>query len=76
MLWNLFKFKGSPNRLRVPQYQSAMKMNAWENIVIEPRTILEEQYVDKVKHTLSKRFREYDISEMRVLSFILMAKKK
>lgn len=76
VVWELFKFKGSPNRLRVPQYQSALERNDWENIVIEPRTVLEEQYVEKVRYTLSKRFRKYDISEMKVLSFILMATKK
>ena len=43
-----------------------------ETIVIEPRTILKEQYVDKVIHTLNKRFREYGASEMSLLSFILL----
>lgn len=76
LFWKLFKFKGSPNRLRIPQYKSVMEMNAWENIVIEPRTILKGQYADKIIHTLNKRFREYGTSEMRVLSFILLATKE
>jgi len=50
-------------------------MNKWSDIVIEPRTILEKEYVEKVVDTLSKRFRDYDISEMFILSFALMARK-
>ncbi|MBI4681594.1 MAG: methyltransferase domain-containing protein [Nitrospirae bacterium] len=75
LFWNMFKFKGSPNRVRIPQYVNYLEGNNWSNIVIEPRTVLEEEYVEKVLPTLSKKFRDLNVSEMKKLSFILMSKK-
>lgn len=73
--WDMFKFRGSPNRIRIPEYNKSLQVDKWSDIVIEPRTILEKEYVEKIIHTLSKRFCNYDISEMHILSFIMMARK-
>ena len=74
--WEMFKFNGSPNRVRMPQYKKYLKMNNWSDIVMEPRTVLEKGYVNKIINTLSKKFRDFDVDEMYILSFILMARKK
>lgn len=75
VFWNIFKFKGSPNRVRMPQYKKYLEMNNWSDTVMEPRTVLEKEYVNKVINTLSKKFRDFDVPEMYILSFILMARK-
>ena len=75
VFWEMFKFKGSPNRVRMPQYKEYLEMNNWSDTVMEPRTVLEKEYVNKVINTLSKRFRDFDVPEMYILSFILMARK-
>ena len=76
VFWKIFKFKGSPNRVRMPQYKKYLEMNNWSDTVMEPRTVLEKEYANKVINTLSKRFRDFDVPEMYILSFILMARKK
>ena len=75
LFWNIFKFRGSLNRVRIPRYKELLEKNNWTNIVIEPRTVLEEQYVKEVIPTLDRRFADLNIEEMRILSFILMARK-
>ncbi len=70
--WDMFKFRGSPNRIRIPQYLKALEENNWSNIIIEPRTILDEEYINKVLPSLNKTFRDLNASEMRILSFILL----
>ncbi len=74
-LWNLLKFKGSPNRARTFEYKKLLEKNGWFDIQIVPQNVLEDEYVGKVKPTLYKRFRNMNSSEMRILSFMLIAKK-
>lgn len=73
--WNLFKFDGIPNRIRAFEYKEILEENGCIGIEIEPLTILEKEYVEKIKLSLNKKFRELDFSEMRMLSVMLMAEK-
>ena len=75
LFWNMFKFRGSPNRVRIPQYKKFLEENNWTNILIEPRTILEKEYVEKVIPTLNKKFCDLSAQEMRILSFMLISRK-
>lgn len=74
--WNLFKFKGSPNRIRAFEYKNMLEKNEWLDIKIEPLTILEEGYLKKVKLSLNTKFRNMDSSEMKMLTIMLMARKR
>ena len=73
--WELFNFKGSPNRVRTFKYKELLEKNGWVDIEIAPLTILEEKYLEKIMPSLSKNFKEMPSSEMKMLSIILMAKK-
>jgi len=75
LFWEAFKFRGSPNRVRIPQYKKYLELNNWTETVVEPRTVLEKEYVNRVIHSLNKRFSVFDVSEMQILSFILMSRK-
>lgn len=75
LFWNTFRFRGSPNRERIPKYRELFEKNNWTKIIIEPRTILDEKYMVRVIPTLDKKYRDLDIQEMRILSFILIARK-
>jgi hypothetical protein len=74
--WRLFRFSGSPNRVRSEQYRKSLENNEWKNIAFEPRTIMEKEYVKKVINSLDKNYRKMGISEMHILSFVVMATKK
>ncbi|NUO09654.1 MAG: methyltransferase domain-containing protein [Candidatus Brocadia sp.] len=75
-LWNLFKFKGSPNRIRPFEYKNILENNGWTSIKIAPFAILEEEYFKNVLHSLNHKFRHMDPQEMRLRAIMLMAKKK
>lgn len=75
LFWNIFKFRGAPNRERIPTYKKLFEKNNWIHIMIEPRAILEEEYVAKVLPTLDRKFCDLDTQEMRILSFMLIARK-
>ena len=76
LFWNMFKFKGSPNRVRISEYKEQLEKNKWLDITIEARTILDDDYVAKVIQTLDKRFRGLGLDEMKILSFVVMSSKQ
>ena len=73
--YNMFKFKGSPNRIRIFEYSELLAKNGFSNVQIDPLSVLEDEYLDKVKQSLNKKFSELDNSEIKVLGIMLMAKK-
>jgi len=75
LFWNLFRFKGSLNRTRAFEYKGLLEKNNWVDIKIEPLTILDDKYLEKVRPTLNKKFRQMDFSEIKMLSIMLMATK-
>lgn len=76
LFWNAFKFKGSHNRIRTTQYKPLLEANNWFDIEIKPVRVLEKEYVEKVKPSLNKKYKDFDDSEMQILGFALMDKKK
>jgi SAM-dependent methyltransferase len=76
LFWNLFTFKDSPNRIRAFEYKELLEKNGWFNIEIVPLTVLDNEYMEKVKPSLNKYFRKMDSSEMKMLNIMLMATKK
>ena len=73
--YNMFKFKGSTNRIRIFEYSELLAKNGFSNVQIDPLSVLEDEYLDKVKQSLNKKFSELDNSEIKVLGIMLMAKK-
>ncbi len=74
--YNLFKVKHTPNRLRTFEYKKLLERNGWFNIKVEPLTALENKYSEKVRPSLSSKFRTLDSSEMDLLTVMLMATRK
>lgn len=73
--WNIFRFKGSPNRLRSFDYIELIRNNLWSDVKIEPKRTLDARYVDKVKPSLSRKFRNLETRELSFLSVMLLAKR-
>lgn len=75
-IYNLSRFSGSPNRLRPADYEDILRENGWINIKILPLTILEKEYLTKVRPTLNSRFRVKEkINQMDYLSMVIGAEK-
>ncbi|MFH1563365.1 MAG: hypothetical protein ABIF11_08130 [Nitrospirota bacterium] len=72
-IYNLFKFSGSPNRVRPFEYKEIFEKCGWTNIKIMPLTKLEEGYL-QVNKSLNKRFQD-KINQMDFLSIMICATK-
>lgn len=73
--YNIFKFKGSPNRLRSFEYVELIRKNGWSYVIIEPMKTMEESKVKIIKPYLNKRFRNLETNELSFLSVMLLAKR-
>lgn len=74
--YNLFKFSGSPNRVRPFEYEEILEKHGWTNITIKPLTILEKNYLNrKMIVSLNRRFSD-PINNMDYLSIMIHAIKK
>lgn len=74
LIYQPLRFKGSPNRIRPYEYENALKSHGWTDIKIFPRILLTKDYLKKVNHTLSKKFRN-DINQMQNLTVVICATK-
>lgn len=66
--YNLFKFRGSPNRMRPETYRALLKANGWGDIEISPNVRLNETYLEKIRPSLAGQFRK----ESETLGFLDM----
>lgn len=73
-LYNLFRFRGSPNRLRPREYQEILKKNGWDKIAIYPTLRLDTEYLSEVSNSLYKKFCDPS-QQMDYLSIIVCATK-
>ncbi|MFA5362931.1 MAG: hypothetical protein WC335_06805 [Candidatus Omnitrophota bacterium] len=73
--WRWFKFSGAPNRMRVFEYTGILEKNGWQNLIVEPLCVLEDNYLEQVKPALSKRFRELGKEELKLLHVRLTGQK-
>jgi SAM-dependent methyltransferase len=74
LTYNLFRFAGSPNRLRPGDYAQALRQHGWENVQIKPLVRVGDQYLDQVRPRLAPRFRSSS-AEVEYLSVMLCATK-
>ena len=72
--YDLLKFRGSPNRVRPPEYRQMLSDAGWGNIELFPLAVLDESYLPRVQSSLSGRFAS-ETSEMEYLSVALCAQK-
>lgn len=72
-IYTVFKFKGSPNRVRPQEYVEIMQKYGWKDIEVIPRITTEGKEAEKVRKYLSKHFRKDPL--LHVLDFYLVAKK-
>ncbi len=73
--YKLLKFSGSPNRLRMCDYQDILDQLGFEKVKTRPLIVLSGDYVKEVKPSLYKTFRSYSNKELEVKSFYLLATK-
>jgi len=74
-VWNSLKFDGSPNRLRMTDYQKILKEIGFEKIETRQLKVLDKKYVEKLKKHLIKKFRNYPDEDIRTKSFFLLGTK-
>lgn len=73
-IYRLFKFRGTPNRVRPYQYKNAFEKHGWGNIIVKPGTLLPDDNYNFAKDHLSKEFRSEN-NQMNYLSMWLYATK-
>jgi len=76
MIWNLLRFDGSPNRLRMSDYQKIFGGLGFKEIETKQIMVLDKEYVKKSKPHLAERFREYSDKDIETKSFYLLATKQ
>lgn len=73
-LYGLLSFRGAPNRVRVDEYERALKENGWTDIDIFTENIVDNDYFQNVRNSLAKEFQGKGDS-MKDLSVIVCARK-
>jgi ubiquinone/menaquinone biosynthesis C-methylase UbiE len=73
-IYNMLYAKTTPNRIRPYQYVELFKNYGWQEIKINPKSIIDQDKQLPNKY-LNKVFRD-DKNEMHLLSTVLLAKKK
>ena len=73
-LYDLFKFRGSPNRLRPFEYKEILERHGWSDIRMSSLEMVAEKPLSEVNGFLAKRFRDAK-NEMRYLNVMLGAVK-
>lgn len=74
-IYDLFHFRGSPNRIRPFQYQNIFEKNGWENVKIIPESVISNQDSLRMCSGLEESFRD-EKNQMQLLSIIICATKK
>ena len=72
-VYNLFRFSGSPNRVRPKRYKELLETYGWEKVEIIPVVSLEKGKVDKVAPSLHGDFASEN--DLHILAFLLLATK-
>ncbi len=73
-IYNLFKFSGTPNRLRPLEYKRLLEAHGWGNITISPLLKVNIEYLEKVKNSLHKKYKN-PLNQMDYLSIMVCATK-
>jgi len=70
MIYNLLSFSGSPNRWRMADYVSLLERLDFRNLQTEPYEKVSGEYVQSVRNSLSREFRDYPDLE-RIVFWVL-----
>jgi SAM-dependent methyltransferase len=73
-IYDLFRFSGSPNRIRPAEYENILERHGWGEIQVRPLTRLEPERVASVRGALSGRFRDH-ADRLDYLNIMLCARK-
>ncbi len=76
IVYDLLSFNGSPNRLRMSDYQEILDCLGFEKIETKQIIILDKGYVKKSRLHLSEKFRRYPDEDIETKSFYLLATKR
>jgi SAM-dependent methyltransferase len=71
-LYELLRFRGSPNRLRPFEYVEIFQRHGWRDVRVVPVTRVDERYLRRVQPKLNRRF-QGTVSRMDTLSMVLCA---
>lgn len=74
-VYSTLKFQGSPNRLRISDYQKIVEKLGFKDIKVIPLTQLSLEQVEKIKPGLSCKYRQYKTEDLQILTALLIAKK-
>ncbi len=71
--YRMWKFVGSPNRIRPHQFQQALHNNGWKNIVMSPLIVLDPQTTEGVRPFLAPLFCTPE-AQIHYLDIVITAK--
>ena len=69
VLWNILKFKGSPNRILPSTYQRMLINAGFKNVKIDSIRVYDEEYVKKSKKHLFGKYKNCSAEDIGVKSF-------
>lgn len=72
-VYNLFRFPGSPNRVRPYQYVKLLERLGWKDIRIMPLTQVDKNYLEQVRPGLAHQYRAEN-NEIEYLNVMLCAR--
>jgi len=72
VIYNLLKFNGSPNRLRIMEYLDCLQKCGYEDIRAVKKKVADADYINRIKRNLQKKFENAE--EIDTLSFWLFGK--
>ena len=72
-IYNIFRHKASPNRIRPVEYISILQNNGWKDIKIIPLTTVNDFYLEQIRNKICSQFLDNEISYLTIL---LVAKKR
>jgi hypothetical protein len=73
-MYNLWRFRGSPNRWRPAEYEAAFAAAGWQDIRVEPLARVSEDVLASCAPRLNARFRDTE-AQMALLSIVLTARR-
>ncbi|MBP7936792.1 MAG: methyltransferase domain-containing protein [Phycisphaerae bacterium] len=75
ILYNVLRFRGSPNRVRPYQYIDSFRRHGWHTIVVMPLTTLDGTQYCSIRESLHPAFRE-EKNQMHYLTIMFCATKR
>ena len=74
-IYDMFRFRGSPNRFRPFEYEEALRKYGWAKIRILPLTVIEQGYLSGILGGLDSNFKDR-VNQMEYLTMMICATKE